>query len=252
MARYINTTDLSNNPSTRVPVCLCLDLSGSMGTIEGGDYRSTGRFEIIDGQQYEIVEGGTSRLDELQKGIDLLFDSIRSDEMAVDAAEIAIVGFNDTARCLLDFNHIENQHIPVLQAEGQTAMGEGVMLALKLLEDRKKFYRSKGIQYFQPWLVLMTDGEDNGSPFELNDAIEQTANLVNSRKLTIFPIGIGQEADMDTLRRFSPKMSPMRLKGLNFKEFFQWLSQSISRTSVSNPGESIPLPKTDGWGTLEL
>ena len=250
MSTYINTIDVTNNPSTRVPVCLCLDLSGSMGTIEGGDFCSTGRYEIIDGNEYEIVEGGTSRLDELQKGIEMLFDAIREDEMAIDAAEIAIVGFDDSARCILDFNHIENQHLPRLQATGNTAMGEGVNLALKLLEDRKAFYRSKGIQYYQPWLVLMTDGENNGSPIELNSAIEKTVSLINERKLTIFPIGIGDEADMETLKKFSPNRAPMKLQGLKFKEFFLWLSQSISRTSVSKPGEKVSLPDPGGWGTL--
>ncbi len=251
MAKYINTKDYLNNPSSRVPVCLCLDLSGSMGTIEGGDYYYTGVTKFIDGEEYNIVEGGTSRLDELQEGIDLLFKAIKDDEMAIDAAEIAIVGFDDEARCLLDFNHIENQVIPKLQSRGGTAMGEGVNLALKKLEERKAFYKSKGIQYYQPWLVLMTDGVNNGSNSELNEAIDQTVRLINNRKLTIFPIGIGKEADMNTLRRFSPNRKPLRLKGLNFKEFFQWLSQSISRTSVSNPGEKVVLPSYDGWGQLD-
>lgn len=250
MAKYVSNTDAANNPSARVPVCLCLDLSGSMGTIESGNYVETGETEIIDGKKYIIVEGGTTRLDELLGGIELLFESIREDEMAIDAAEIAIIGFNDIARCYLDFDHIENQKVPELYASGNTAMGEGVNLALRLLEERKEFYKSKGIQYYQPWLVLMTDGENNGSSFELNDAISKTTDLINKKKLTIFPIGIGKEADMDTLAKFSPKRPPMRLKGMNFKEFFVWLSQSISRTSVSKPGDTVHLPDTGGWGTL--
>ena len=40
------------------------------------------------------------------------------------------------------------------------------------------------------------------------------------------------------------------LKGLNFPEFFQWLSQSVAITSHSKPGEEIKLPDTSGWGTL--
>jgi len=252
MGKYFSY-DPANNPAARVPVCLCLDLSGSMGAIEGGNYVSTGRIVREDGVDWEIVEGGISRLSELQKGIELLFEAIRDDEMAVDAAEIAIVGFDDRARCILDFNHIDAQKIPTLHCQGETAMGEGVNMALRMLEERKQFYRSKGIQYYQPWLVLMTDGENNGSIVELSQAIEKTTSMINNNKLTIFPIGIGAEADMQTLARFSPKRPPMRLNGLKFKEFFQWLSQSISRTSVSKPGERVPLPPQDPddpWGTL--
>ena len=57
---------------------------------------------------------------------------------------------------------------------------------------------------------------------------------------------------MNILSQFSPKRSPLRLQGLKFKEFFQWLSKSVSKTSQSIPGESIKLDLEDikGWGTL--
>jgi len=220
---YINEEELANNPAARVPVCLCLDLSGSMQ--------------------------GT-KLTELQKGVELFFEAIKEDELAVDAAEIAIVGFNNQATCLLDFAPIDMQSVPKLSAGGGTYMGEGVNLALEKLEERKSLYRKLGIQYYQPWIVLMTDGEANGSRSELSAAMEKTTRLVNERKLTVFPIAIGSQADMQTLKGFSPSRDPLRLEGLRFGEFFQWLSQSISRTSVSNPGESVDLPSPKGWASL--
>ena len=59
MANYLSKDkDLVNNPSARVPICLCVDLSGSMNTVEGEEYRDTGRTEMIDGKLYNIVEGG--------------------------------------------------------------------------------------------------------------------------------------------------------------------------------------------------
>lgn len=250
MAKYIEIDKDSNNPTARVPICLCLDLSGSMDTIEGGNYTNTGRKTIIDGKEYNIVEGGTSRLDELRSGLTLLFDAIKEDDMAVDAAEISIVGFDDEAYTLLRFAHIEDQEIPTLETGNSTSMGEGVNLALDLLEERKRHYKDKGIQYYQPWLVLMTDGENNGSKSELERAVRRIKELVDLKKLSVFPIGIGNEADMTTLAKFSPKRRPLRLKGLKFKEFFEWLSQSVSKVSVSTPGEDVDLPPVSDWGTL--
>ena len=57
---------------------------------------------------------------------------------------------------------------------------------------------------------------------------------------------------MNVLARFSPKRPPLRLQGLKFKEFFAWLSQSVSRTSQSTPGESVKLDVDGikGWGEL--
>ena len=40
------------------------------------------------------------------------------------------------------------------------------------------------------------------------------------------------------------------LEGLKFKEFFAWLSQSVSTISDSMPGDKILLPPTEGWETL--
>ena len=130
-------------------------------------------------------------------------------------------------------------------------MGEAVNMALDMLEERKKKYREHGVDYYQPWLVLMTDGAPNGSDAELHRAAQRTCDMVNSRKLTVFPIGVGPDADMQVLKNFSPKRSPLKLNGLKFREFFEWLSQSVSTTSQSIPGEAVTLADIQGWAKLD-
>ena len=220
--------ELVNNPTARVPVCLCLDVSSSM---EGAPIK------------------------ELNQGVTLFYDSLKEDEMAMYSAEIAVVTFGGYgAQCLEDFSSLQIQpKAPVLEAYGNTPMGEAVNMAIDLLEQRKAEYREKGVDYYQPWLVLMTDGAPNGDPNELARAIERTQTLVGTKKLTVFPIGIGEYADMNMLANFSPKRQPLKLQGLKFKEFFEWLSQSVSRTSQSTPGESVELntDKLKSWASLD-
>lgn len=233
--------DLVNNPTPRVPICLCLDTSGSMDAVEG-ECVPTGETVFEDGRTWNIVTGGTSRIQELQKGVELFYDSIRDDEIAVYSAEICIVTFNSRAECVLDFANIERQtDIPKFKAEGDTAMGEGVNLALNLLEQRKQEYKDKGVDYYQPWLVIMTDGVPNGSKSEMDNAVSRTVKMINEKKLTVFPIAIGDESDISSLAKFSPKRPPLKLQGLKFKEFFAWLSKSVSSTSQSTPGETVKL-----------
>lgn len=219
--------DLVNNPTARIPVCLCLDVSGSMSG---------------------------ERIDELNRGIELFYDAIKDDEVALYSAEISIVTFDDKATQLVDFASLELQPTPPkLTANGLTYMGEGVNLALDLLEQRKKEYQDKGVDYYQPWLVLMTDGEPNGDASEFSRAVSRTISLIDNKKLTIFPIGIGSDANLNILAKFSPNKPPLRLQGLKFKEFFTWLSQSVSKVSQSSPGEQVTLD-TDaikGWGSLD-
>lgn len=222
----VRLEDLVNNPTARVPVCLCLDTSYSMN----GD-----------------------RINELNEGVKLFYDAIREDETALYSAEISIVTFGDVATLIEDFANIDRQlNSPILVANGMTPMGEAVNLALDSLEKRKQEYKDKGVDYYQPWLVLMTDGKPNGSSNELSTAIKRTVELVNGKKLTVFPIGIGKSADMNILKKFSPTRDPLRLQGLKFKEFFSWLSKSVSKTSQSTPGENIALDieGIKGWGEL--
>lgn len=249
---FLRVQDLVENPTPRVPICLCLDTSYSMGAVEG-DCVPTGETVFEDGREWTIVTGGVSRIDELKKGVELFYNAIRDDEMAVYSAEICIVTFDDVARCIVDFANIERQgEIPELVVHGDTAMGEGVNLALDLLERRKQEYKDKGVDYYQPWLVLMTDGAPNGSKTEYARAVKRTTEMINSKKLTVFPIAIGDESDLTALNDFSPKRPALKLQGLKFGEFFSWLSKSVSKTSQSTPGETVKLDVEGikGWAEL--
>lgn len=256
MNDLLRKQDLESNPTPRVPICLCLDVSGR---IVGGTTQSTGTREFHDGRWWNIVDGGITALQEMVKGVNLFYSNLFDDEVARYSAEVCIVTFGgSSAEVVIDFANLDRQEgerqqkIADLTAHGETPMGEAVNKALDCLEQRKNEYKNAGVDYFQPWLVLMTDGKPNGSSMELNRAITRTNELANQRKLTIFPIGIGPEADMNCLARFSPRRPPLRLKGMNFKGFFEWLSASVSRTSQSMPGDKIKLD-LDGiksWGEL--
>lgn len=225
MCSIVNEDDLVENPTARVPVCLCLDTSGSM-----------------DGDP----------INELNSGVCHFYEEIKADETAMYSAEISIVAFGGNgAECIKDFATLDvNESAPVLDCDGGTPMGEAVNMALDMLEVRKQQYKDAGVDYYQPWLVLMTDGMPNGDESELSRAIQRTDEMVQDKKLVVFPIGIGDEADMDTLLQFSPKRKPVRLQGLKFKEFFAWLSRSVAKTSQSIPGESVPLDPIAGWAEV--
>lgn len=250
----VDLNDLENNPTPRVPVCLCLDTSGSMGRIVRGETKSTGKTVYNDGQMWNIVTGGISAINDLNDGLNQFFEAIRTDEVAVYSAEICVITFGGKkAEVISNFATVDQIDTSFsLVADGDTYMGEAVNMALDRLEKRKQAYKDKGIDYFQPWLVIMTDGTPNGSKSELETAISRVQKMVNERKLTVFPLGVGPEADMSTLAKFSPKRSPLKIKETKYKEFFEWLSQSVVTTSQSMPGETqtLDVAGIQGWGEL--
>jgi uncharacterized protein YegL len=210
--------DLVTNPTPRVPVALVLDTSTSM-------------------QGAPIAE--------LERGVEVFREAVAADEVARAAVELAVVTFGPT-RLARDFAPIDDHALPALAANGDTPMGNAVLLALDALERRKAEYRGAGVDYYQPWLVLMTDGQPTDS---IDAAAARTTALVQARKVTVFPIGIGAGADLAVLARLSGGREPLRLSGLRFADFFQWLSRSVARVSQSVPGAKVALPPP-GWAEV--
>lgn len=218
----VRQQDLVENPSARVAICLVLDTSGSMIG---------------------------APIHELNEGVNLFFNAILNDDVARYSAEISVVTFGGSVETVLDFMSVERQARPTLSAAGLTPMGGAIVEALNLLQARKEEYKRAGVDFYQPWMVLMTDGAPTD---DISLAATKISELVKARKLTVFPIGIGAEADMSTLGKLSPTRPPLRLKGLSFPEFFEWLSKSVSKVSQSTPGEDVPLDigGIAAWGSV--
>jgi uncharacterized protein YegL len=233
--------DLITNPATRLPVCLVLDRSPSMS----GETRYGAK----------VQQTNPRPIDELNAGMQMFFDAVKNDELARYACEVAIVGFSGIVENLLDFDSIERAKPPEIELEmmvGGTHIGQAVKQGLVLLDNRKSEFKEAGVEYFQPWMVLMTDGcPTDDSHIE---ASAEISKRVKNKKLHIFPVAIGDGVDMDILAMFSPKIKPLKLKGLHFKEFFLWLSQSVSIVSQSIPGEkiSLNLEGIKSWADLEV
>lgn len=212
--------DLFQNPSPRCACMLVLDTSGSMSG---------------------------APIQELNQGLQAFVEAVQEDEMSAYSVEVGVITAGGTVREELSFTTANTiREVSPLVADGITPLGAAVELALRRLEERKATYKRAGVAYYQPWLVIISDGEPTDS---WQAVAQQTSALSQQRKFVVMPVGVSQ-ANMAILGQFSSRPAK-QLAGLKFREFFEWLSASMSRVSASNSTSSaVALPKTDSWDAV--
>lgn len=225
MTMYFNKPygDLIENPTPRCACMLVLDVSGSMS-------------------------GDPIRL--LNQGVNQFIQDVCQDDFARFAVEVGIITFGSTVDEVVPIQSILGVNTPTFSPVGRTPMGEAVLRAIEVLEKRKNQYQKHGVPYYQPWIVLMTDGEPTD---EYSRAAAQLRELAEDSKMLVFGVGIGDYCNLKTLAEFCPaNRPPKKLAQYRFREFFGWLSQSMAKVSVSTPGTGVELPNTRGWDSIQI
>ena len=236
-------SEFAENPDPRVPCVLLLDTSASMNEVVGSFDYATGETVMQDGQMYDVVSGGRTRIDLLNEGLVTLKETLAADSLASRRAEIAIVTFGGTVTTIQDFVTAENFQPPRLQTSGSTPMGQAILAGLDMIARRKATYRSAGVPYYRPWIFLITDGgPDPGDPWQTAAALVKQGEA--SKSFAFFTVAV-EGANMNVLAQISTR-APAKLKGVNFREMFLWLSQSMQAVSQSSPGDTVPLT-APGW-----
>lgn len=217
--------DFADNPEPRCASLLILDVSMSM-------------------------QG--ERIRQLQEGLTTYKDELAGDGLARKRVEVAVVTFGGTVEVLQNFTTADGFTVPMLSVRGDTPMGQAVVAGLNLLDERKQEYRNNGVGYYRPWVFLITDGgpTDVNTP-QWSEAIERVRKGEEQKAFSFFGVGV-EDADIERLGQLCVR-EPLKLKGLQFRTLFQWLSNSQQSVSRSTPGDAVPLenPKApEGWAEV--
>jgi len=219
--RIDEAVEFAENPEPRCPCVLLLDTSGSM---KGAPITA------------------------LNEGIKSFKQDLVKDTLASKRVEVAVVTFDSNVVVVQDFVTADQFDPPTLTAQGSTHMGAAIHQALDMIQARKEQYRANGIVYYRPWVFMITDGEPQGEP---EDVVKIAAGRIRedeeSKRVVFFAVGV-ENANMPRLGDIVVR-TPVKLKGLNFVDMFQWLSRSMQAVSHSKVGDQVALPPP-GWSTV--
>ena len=215
------------NPAPRCPVVLILDSSRSM-------------------------QGAP--IQELEAGLLQFINETAHDEAASMSIDLEVIVFGGapgtkttTIIPFMPITDVIQTKIQHLRAYGGTFIGTAMTTALADLETRRREYRDHSISGYRPWVIVMSDGKPGD---KWQQPARQLRELADHGKIQYLGIAIGDQADLSLFAQMLPDTpGPVRLKGLRFRQFFKWLSDSMVSVSCSSCAdqESITLPNPNAW-----
>ena len=225
----------SRNRAKRLPVCFCIDTSGSMNKIvEGYDEAIDGKGTeaFIDQQCVDTIAdrpGLITLADKMNEGIKNFYKAIGGDFRACDSCEVAIVTFNDEPKLYDGFSSVEEKKLPdftKLITDGNTYMTPAIEMALDLLEEQMLFYKKNNARSFKPWLVLFTDGLPSDDVTLIKRRLK---DLQERGELFVYTVALSDKpGELEGARGFSLNEPINASDPKVITQFFHFLSKSVS------------------------
>lgn len=208
---------------------------------------------------------GTSRIDQLNRGYRTFVEALDIDAMARRSVEVEVVTFGGSANVVVPFTEgraLKDLNTPAFFASGSTPLGAALDLALDAVERRKQSYRDAGLEYYRPWIWVITDGAPtDGGAFSLAAARAKAADAARHVAMFGVTVGGGDRSQLQTA--MNREVLGLQEDPGAFVEMFEWLSKSLATvTSNSRPSaddaslaanastDHVALPTPSSWAAL--
>lgn len=215
------------------------------------------RFDILPGESPTIINASESHMAlvlvldvsysmngepirQLNEGVNRFKAEVCKDKVTRDVLDVAIIQFNDKHEVVQDFVPIEYMDHVQLVADGGTKYTGAIREAIRMIDERSRFYRRSGSEPYKPWILFVSDG----APLDNITAVTQEVRAMQEAgKARFIAMGVG-DADFSKLGAVTDVV--FRMDGTDFTSFFNWVGKSMRSVSTTAPGEKPPLPPLEG------
>lgn len=205
---FLQDSEMANNRSIRILLCLCIDCSISMQL--------------------------SGAIQQINAGVTAFLKKVDANSLARDAAEICLVTFGNEARVLCEFGSAEDalkqlSATPITARDSETALAAGVQLAVDQIEDYRQRLSSVNNNSYTPWLIIISDGDSSEQDRVVREASDRVQKLLRSFRLKTMCLSMGEGTR--SLYDFSIDGQVDRLENLSVSKFFDNLSRNVSQAS---------------------
>lgn len=200
------------NPEViHLPCVILLDISASMLGLDG-------------------TKKGQRPIDILNNTIHILKDELTSRRDINAATEISVITFNDSVEAIQAFKNPNDLNIPILHAEGRTSLNEAIETSLTMIEKQKTIYRREEVNYYRPWLFVISDWRPTDIDKE-HSAKDKLQQAILDERIEFYPVQTGSTTDTKCLLSYYPesysdKKVIIAEEG-HFSDLFRFFSNSI-------------------------
>jgi len=193
------------------------------------------------------VSMSNSRLNEFEEGFSLFQETISQNETAYYQIEMAVITLGGTPQVMQNFSSVTTSTLSSLSLGGMNATGQGIELALRLLDTRLQAYKRDAIRHYPAWLFMITASVPDDS---WSNAAKLLKLYDERGDLSFFTVTL-PGINLGILREISPpRIPPVSLKQPQISQLFSWLSEATTRVTNSPLGSTVNLPDISSWAQI--
>ena len=204
---------IMNIHKPRLAVMIILDKSGSMGDPDNRPMQN------------------------LLNSVNRFKQDVCADPKAAECIDVAVLAFDEEVYVVQDWCSIMDMAPVNITAEGGTDIAKAMNAGINMLRHKTREYDQAGIQPLVPYVILVTDGEDDGLD-NIAKLIKKRENEGKMRMFTLASPGYDEET-IATLTQGERVLELTDPSGYDFSEFFDFMAISAKAVSTSAPGERI-------------
>lgn len=189
-----------------------------------------------------------SKILALNQAVEAMLQSFSAENAMENEIRVSVITFGNQVKLHLPFTKADEIKWIALQAYGGTPMGTALRMAKDMIED-KDVIPSRA---YRPAVVLVSDGQPNDS---WEAPLEDFISSGRSAKCDRMALAIGRDADESVLGKFVQGSANPLFHAENaakLKDFFKFVTMSVTVRSKSRTPNSVPTPADLGFDVSKV